>query len=314
MVLSAAHVWAAPAAKSVTSSNNSLQISPVRSDITVQPGESGTVKVIVTNTTSAPLNLKAIENDFIAGDEKGTPSIILDPNSYAPSHSLKRFMVPLQNVTVAAHESKEVDVQVTVPKNAQAGGYYGAIRFAPAADDSGNSVNLSASVASLILLTVPGPVTESLTMTDFAIQQNGGTSGSFRTPDGIALFMRFVNKGNIQEAPFGQIYVQKGNKTVYKYDFNTTDPKDNILPDSARRWTIPLKGFGKFGKYTVGATLSYGTKGQSIEIKKTIWIIPTAYILGAIIGLVVLIAVVGGLWLFLRSYKRKILRSSRRRY
>lgn len=299
---------------SVNSNSNTLKISPLRSDISLAPGTSGKVSTYITNLTSTAVQLKPIENDFVAGDEKGTPALILDENSYAPSHSLKRFMVPLQNITVAAGATQQVDVSITVPKTAQAGGYFGAIRFAPAAADGSKSVNLSASVASLILLTVPGPTTEQLTMTNFDIQQNGGTATNFRTPDNLALLLRFQNKGNIQEAPFGQIYVQKGGKTVYSYNFNNTDPKQQILPDSARRWIVPLKGFGKFGKYTVGATLGYGTKGQSIEIKKTVWIIPTAYIL-TIVGIIAFLIIVGvGSYLFLKSYKRKILRSSRKRY
>lgn len=257
--------------------------------------------------------LKAIENDFVAGDEKGTPSLVLDDNSYAPSHSLKRFMVPVTNVTVPANGTQEVDVTVVVPKAAQAGGYFGALRFAPAG--SGDTpVVVSSSAASLILLTVPGPTVEQLTLTNFDIQQNGGTGSNFRTPDNISLLLRFQNKGNLQEAPFGQINVQKGKKVVYTTNFNQDQPRDNILPDSARRWNVPIKNLGKFGKYTISGTFGYGTKGQTINIEKTVWIIPTSYIL-TVVGIVTFLVLVGvGSYLFLKSYKRKILQSSRRRY
>lgn len=297
----------------INNNANSLKVSPLRSDITLDPGASGIVKTYVTNLTKNTVVLKAIENDFVAGDEKGTPSIILDENSYAPSHSLKRFMVPLQNVTVAAGATQEVDVHIAVPKTAQAGGYYGAIRFAPAGVAS-EQIALSSSVASLVLLTVSGPTVEQLTLTNFDIQQNGGTASNFRTPDNLSLLIRFQNKGNIQEEPFGQINVQKGKKVVYTANFNQDQPRDNVLPDSARRWNVPIKNLGKFGKYTVSGTFGYGSKGQTINIEKTVWIIPTAYILTGI-GVVLFILIVGfGSFLFLRSYKRKILKSSRRRY
>lgn len=313
-----ASVYAATSSATTKQStvNNSatLKISPVRTDLTLEAGKSGTVKVYVTNMTSAPVLIKPIENDFVAGDEKGTPSIILDENSYAPTHSLKRFMVPLQNVTVPAKGTQEVNVTITVPKSAQAGGYYGAIRFAPVSADGSKQVNLSASVASLILLTVPGDLIEQLTLTNFDIQQNGGTATNFRTPDDLSLLVRFQNKGNVQAAPFGQIYVQKGKQVVYRYNFNQTDPREQILPDSARRWSIPVKSLGKFGKYTIGATFTYGTKGQAIEITKTIWIVPTTYIIGGLVALAAVVGLILGLWIFLRSYKRRILRSSRRRY
>jgi hypothetical protein len=258
--------------------------------------------------------LQPIENDFVAGDEKGSPSILLDQNSYAPTHSLKRFMVALPVVTVPANSSKEVDVQITVPKTAQAGGYFGAIRFAPASSGGSKSVNLGTSVASLILMTVPGPTVEQVTLTNFDVQQDGGTATNFRTSNDLSLLLRFQNKGNLQEGPFGQVNVQKGKKVIYTYNFNDKTPKQQILPDSARRWTVPLKGLGKFGKYTISGTFTYGTKGQSIEITKTIWIIPTTVIMIGVIGLLVIVALGVGFWMFIRSYKRKILRSSRRRY
>jgi hypothetical protein len=293
--------------------SNTLKISPLRTDVTVNPGESGIVKVQVSNLATAPVILQAVENDFVAGDEKGTPSIILDQNSYAPSHSLKRFMIAIPNVTVGAGATEEVSVKIAVPKTAQAGGYFGALRFVPAG--SGNqTVDVSGSVVSLILLTVPGPTVEQLTLTNFDVQQSGGTATNFRTPDDLSLLLRFQNKGNLQEAPFGQINVQKGKKVVYTANFNQQDPKDNILPDSARRWAVPIKNLGKFGKYTISGTFGYGTKGQTINIEKTVWIVPTGYIIGGVIAVAVLLVIIVGGWAFLRSYKRRILKSSRRRY
>lgn len=304
---------AATNTNSVSNATNSLKLSPLRSDVTLNPGDSGTVKTYVTNTTKDTIALKVIENDFVSGDEKGTPSIIVDENSYAPSHSLKRFMTPLPNITVAGNSTQEVDVHVVVPKTAQAGGYYGAIRFAPAASGS-QQIALSSSVASLVLLTVTGPTVEQMTLTNFDVQQNGGTATNFRTPDNLGLLIRFQNKGNLQEGPFGQINVQKGKKVIYKYDFNIDTPRDQILPDSARRWQVPLKNLGKFGKYTISGTFGYGTKGQTINIEKTVWIVPTTVILGIGAAVVILIVGIGGAYVFLRSYKRRILRSSRRRY
>lgn len=313
--LVAAATASSKAPTTVNNSANTLKISPVRSDVSINAGSSATVPVYVSNLTSTPISLKPIENDFVAGDEKGTPSIILDENSYAPTHSLKRFMLPLSNLTVPAKQTKEVDVEITVPKSAQAGGYFGAIRFAPLSTDGSQSVNLSASVASLILMTVPGDTVETLTLTNFDFQQDGTTASNFRTPKDLQILVRFQNKGNVQLSPFGQIYVKKGKTVVFTSNFNDNQPRDEILPDSYRRWTVPLHGFGKFGKYTVGATFGYGSKGQSLEIEKTVWIIPTAYIFGAIGGFIGLICIIVLVTVGLRSYKRKILRShSRRRY
>lgn len=305
---------ARPAAAADSNTANTLKVSPVRTDVEIKPGESKTVKVTVTNLTKAPITVSPIENDFVSGDERGTPALILDANKFAPTHSLKRFMAPLSNVTVPAGDSKTINVVITVPANAQASGYFGAIRFAPTSPDGGGQVNLSASVASLILLTVPGPTVEKLALTDFAIQQKGKPGTSFRTPDDLQASVRFENKGNLQLGPFGKVSVKKGDSVVYDTDFNNKNPRDVILPDGARRWDIPLKNIGSFGQYTVNAVFTYGKNNQTIEVSKSFWVIPQSIIIVAVVGLLVLVGIIVGIWLFLRGYKHRILRKHGRGY
>lgn len=288
---------------------NTLKISPVRTDIEIAPGTSKTVQITATNITKSPITVKPIENDFIAGDERGTPALILDADKFAPTHSLKRFMAPLSNVTIPAGKSQIIKLTITVPKNAQAGGYFGAVRLAPAGSEDGGQVNLTGSVASLILMTVPGPITEKLDLSNFTIEQNGKSGTTFGSPDNLQASFRFQNKGDAQVAPFGKVSVKQGDKLVYEADFNNKDPRDMILPDSARRFDVPLKEIGTFGNYTVSATLTYGKKNQTIEVSRSFWVIPQMLIIAAVVGLLVLIALIVGIVLFLRNYKRRILRN-----
>lgn len=301
-------------AESLNNSPNTLKVSPVRSDVTINAGSSDVVPVTITNLTDSAVTVRLVENDFIAGDERGTPALILDADKYAPTHSLKRFMEPMGNIVVPAKQATTVNVKITVPKDAQSGGYFGAVRFAPSNPEGGAQVNLSTSVASLILLTVPGPVTEKLNLTDFEIQQGTKAGSLFQTPDNLQVSFRFENKGNIQLAPFGQIAVQKGGKVVYTKNFNDQAPKEVVLPDSARRWDVPLDRIDSFGHYKVTATFTYGNKNQTIQVERTFWVIPIAYMIGGAIGLVVLIALIIVIVLALRNYKKRILRNSRGSY
>lgn len=288
-------------------SANVLKVSPVRSDISITPGASQTVQTTVTNLTSAPITVRPIENDFIAGDERGTPALILDPDKYAPTHSLKKFMKPLADVTIPAKQAKTIDVVITVPKDALPGGYFGAVRFAPASPETGGQVNLNASAASLILLTVPGNAVEKLDLTDFNVQQGGVTGTFFQNPNDLQVAFRFQNKGSVQLGPFGQIAVKQGKKIIYSADFNTKDQRDMVLPDSARRWEIPLKKIGGFGKYDVIATFTYGKKNETLEVKKTFWVVPMTVMIATGVGVLVLIGLIVGIVMFLKSYKRRIL-------
>mgnify|MGYP002413724901 CR=1 FL=1 len=313
-------VIALTASDTFAATANTLKVTPVRADVEIKAGEKKILKVTVSNITDGLVTVRPVQNDFIAGDERGTPALILDADKFAPTHSLKRFMAPLADVTIPARQSKVIDVTITVPQTAQAGGYFGAIRFAPTSPDEGGQVNLSASVASLILMRVPGPVEETLSLTDFQVQQKGKSGNYFNTPDDLQVTYRFKNDGNVQIGPMGKISVTKDKKVVYDADFNNKTPRDVILPDSARRWETGLKNIETFGNYEVTATFTYGEKNQTIEVKKSFWVIPMHLIyiaIGAVLGLILLIV---GIWFFLRSYKRRILgggggrRRHRRRY
>lgn len=295
-----------------TNTANTLKVSPVRSDIEIKPGESKTVKIVVTNLTDASISVRPFENDFVSGDENGAPALILDEGKYAPSHSLKRFMKPLTDVTIPAKEAKMVNVVISVPKDAQAGGYFGAVRFAPTTPDGGGQVNLSASVASLILLKVPGEIVEKLELTDFSIKQDGASRIFFNATSALEASVRFDSKSGVQVGPFGKISVKKGDKVVYETDFNNNNPRDMILPGSARRWNVPLSTFADFGEYKVVATFTYGDKNQTIEVAKSFWVIPMWVIITAIVMLLVIVGIIVGIWLRRRKGKSPQFRSSNR--
>lgn len=294
-------------AESINSSTNTLKVTPVRTDIEVKPGESKTVKVTVNNLTNDAIKISPIENDFVAGDERGTPALILDADQHAPTHSLKRFLKPIDDVVIPAKKAATIDVVITVPAGAQAGGYFGAIRFAPSDPAGGGQVNLSGSVASLILLTVPGNTVEKLNLTNFEVQQDGKSGTQFATPDKLSVLARFENKGNLQVGPFGKVSVKQGNKVVYSADFNDRTPREVILPDSARRWDIPLKNIGTFGKYTVSATFTYGKNNQTVEAEKSFWVFPQWLIIAIVVGILAVIGLVVAIWLYIRRYRNKLL-------
>ncbi len=298
---------------SAASAPNTLKVSPVRTDVSVKQGDKRIIKVTVTNLTSEDILIHPAQNDFIAGDERGTPALILNEDQFAPTHSLKRFMKPLSDFTVPAKQSKTIDVEIDVPVSAQAGGYFGAVRFAPSAPEGGGQVNLSTSVASLILLTVPGDTVEKLELTDFDIQQDGKNGSFFTTPKDIQVSARFRNDGNVQLGPFGKISVTKGDEVVYEVDFNDSDPREMVLPDSARRWDVPIEKLDDFGHYEVSATFTYGLKNQTIELNQSFWVVPLGIIFAVIGGVVGLIVLIVAIWFFLRNYKRRILQNSSHR-
>lgn len=290
---------------------DSLKISPVRTDIAMDPGESKTVKITVTNPSNNNVVVRPVQNDFIAADEKGTPALILDERAYAPKHSLKRFMKPLGNVTIPAKSTVTVELTIDVPASADPGGYFGALRFTSASAGATAQVDLSANIASIILLRVNGEVPERLVLTDFSVQRHGTARVFFGGGDDISLGLRFQNDSGVQLGPIGRISVMQGNDIVYEANFNNRNRQDVILPDSARRWEVPLNRIEGFGRYTVTALFTYGSKNQSIEVTKVFWVIPMWAIIGAIGAIIIVI--IGVIVLIVYVRKRRHARRPRAR-
>ncbi len=299
-------------AQTATNSTNGLRVSPVRSDLTINPGETGKVTIFVQNVTSSPATLRAIVNDFIANtNETGQPDLILDENQYAESHSIKRFIVPIPNVTLQPNEQKQVVVSINVPKNASAGGYYGAVRFAPASAAGTSNVTLSASVGSLILVRVPGDIKEQLSVASFDVRQDNSTRLFFTDPKKLVAVARFQNQGNVQVEPFGKITLKdRSGKILNTTEINNVLPRGSVLPDSIRRFDVPLDKVGKFGKYKLEASFGYGTTGQLITASTSFYVIPLPLliIVGSLLLLLILACIFGPK--AVKAYNRRILRKA----
>src|SRR4051812_46882432 len=83
------------------SGGNGLRISPVSSSLVINPGQSKTLDVYITNITSKKATFQAVVNDFTASsDESGTPALILTDGQSAPTHSLRKFVPALSSVTL----------------------------------------------------------------------------------------------------------------------------------------------------------------------------------------------------------------------
>jgi len=306
-----------PIAHAAGSGGNGLRVSPVRSDLTIKPGQSYTVTINVTNVTTAPANLQAIINDFTASpDESGAPAIILDASKFASSHSLKRFVLPIANFSVQPSQTKAVSVVINVPNSAAGGGYFGAIRFAPASSTLGpnQNLNLAGSVGSLILVKVPGDITEKVTIASFDARSGDQPNTFFTTNKHIAATVRFRNQGNIQEEPFGKILLKnRSNKILASFEVNDKTPAANVLPDSIRKFSVPLNKVGSFGEYKLEGNFGYGSGGQLLSASTTFYVIPLWLILVVVLVILAVLFLIFGLPRLVRAYNQSVVRKANRK-
>jgi hypothetical protein len=321
IIISALAIVATSSAQAIAAtagSGNALRVSPVRTDLEIKPGNSKTIDVYVTNMSSETVTLHPVVNDFVAGkDESGTPNILLDNKQSAPLRSFKKYVSPLSDFSVKPNEQHNVKVTIAIPATADAGGYYGAVRFEPANVDSNKNLSLSASVGSLVLVTVPGDLVQQANIASLETRKvdpktKQESIGSFFTGGkNLVGAVRIKNTGNIQVQPFGKVQLKKSGKVIATYEINNTQPRGNVLPDSIRRFEFDISTKAtSFGKYTLEANLGYGDKGQLMTASKTFYVVPIPIIITVVVILLLIAFAVLVLPKMIKSYNRRIVQKA----
>jgi len=318
-------LYLAPAASVSAVSSSSLSISPKKSYV-IEPGKSVHDTLSITNLdTSNSLDLSLRVIDFSYTDNGGTPKLMLDPSAPQTTWSLKPFLSVPDEVTVEPGKSKQVNLDVAIPKGHGAGSYYSAIIYSSGGGQGGGNVGLNASGVTLVFVNIPGKVTENLQFTHLGAYDRsaqGDLSGYhyFNTgmPDSIGYTLK--NTGNVVEAPAGSITLRDvfGRTTT----INDLNPSDSLaLIGQERTFTtciklktedVSLNGSSAKtatcdnpglwpGYYSVSADLYYGQNGNlTQEITKVggFWYLPWWFIL---VSIVVLIALAVVIW---RTYNK----------
>lgn len=295
----AVSVVANPKVANAQAGGNGFVVSPVRSELTIDPGKSETVTLTVENVTGVKTTAKPIVNDFEASQsENGQPRIILDETKSAPSNSFKSLIGNLPTIELNPGEKKTMPIKISVPNNAGAGGYYGAVRFI-ADNQQGNDKNvaLSASVGTIFLVKVPGNLTESMQLVEFTAAKNGSTGRFFVNSGDMTVVTRLKNTGNIHVKPFGRVQLtDRSGKIIEEFELNNTEPRSNVLPNSTRKFEDKLTNSKWIGKYTITANIGYGTSGSLITAKTSFWVIPSWVLIAG--GVLLVVLIVGGYLLY----------------
>lgn len=302
-----------------STSGSGLRVSPTRNDISVKPGETKEITQTVKNVTQGIVTVEPSLNDFESDGVTGQPQLIGDPDEISV-HSLRQFITLPEGFELQPDEEKEITINVVVPSDAGPGAYYGSVlyRAAPVGASNDGQVALVASVGSLVLLEVPGEITEKIEIESISAYLSE-KSGSFFTRKPDALGVMIKNLGNSFSRPFGKIAVTdwRGNK-VFEYELNDADRRKNVLPESSRLFTqeffnveektvngnveqtktSPLKWPGR---YSITGNVSHGTTGELFTVSSTFWYIPGWVIL--VVVLILVVIVLAGFFLYRKYLK-----------
>jgi hypothetical protein len=278
-----------------------LSISPTISEFTIKPGASANLNITLKNITVDDVTATGAVNDFTADNNTGNPKIITNSETPGPN-SIKNFVTNLEDIPLKRGQQKNIVIGLQIPQSTPPGAYYGIIRYravpAGQAAPGPGQVALTASVGTIVLITVPGNIRQQVQVAGLHIYR-GATDGSFFVKPPTKIGVEIKNFGNGFIKPFGTVEVHNMfNKNITTYQFNNPKQPGNILPNSTRVFTDNIKGITQFGRYTATASVSYGTGSQVLTVEKNFWYIPIWMLV--ILGLILL----GLIYLSFRAYRR----------
>ena len=290
-----------------SNTGQALEIAPPVISLTANPGQTLKVQISLRDISSGNLLVSSQFNDFVAAGEDGTPKIILNDDSNNP-YSMKTWFAPVAPLLMIPRQIQSLPVTINVTANASPGGHYGVIRFTGTAPElHGTGVSLSASLGSLVLITVSGKTTETMSVVGFSVNHNGKT-GSVLESGPLQFVERLKNSGNVHEQPTGQVTVSDMfGKTIGAVNVNV--PPRNILPQSIRKFDQPFDstviGTKKlFGRYHATLKVTYGATKQVLTASIVFWVIPYK-----LIGIAIVV-IVGGFFALrylIKYYNRRII-------
>jgi len=293
--------------------SSGLSISPTRFEFVIERGEADLAEVALKNVSDDDIVARVFLNDFEPDGQSGNPKLLIGEEQQS-ANSLREFVVGVSDVTIAAGETVSVQIPIQIPENAAPGAYYGAVRFVSVPegqeDAEDTQLALNASVAALLLVEVPGDLTEQIQIDSIGayIGEDGGSLFT-KVPEDIGVLI--TNLGNGFSKPFGTVTLSGpwGSGEVFSYELNNVNPRGNVLPGASRlfRDAIEDGSISLPGRYSISANISHGRGGEVLSVSSSFWYLPAWFL----IAVVVVLGLVVGLAYYL--YRKYVTKSTKRR-
>lgn len=261
-------------------------------NLAMEPGESVTKNISLTNRLGRETTFKVEIEDFSGTKDLGNP-VTLEGLKKGP-YSLRDYIHPeVMEFTLKPGEKINLPVTISIPQDSRPGGLYGAVAFSEkdpsqtATTEDGEVVAIEPRLAYLFLVRVKGDVTEEGSLKSFSSDK------SFYEKGPITMNYVVENTGNVHLNPYGVIKIKNiAGKTVEEL---VIEPFYS-LPESLRKNTVTFNRNFLMGKYTATIELHRGylDKDDIVDTKTiSFWVIPWKILIGVFAGLVVIGVLVG---------------------
>ncbi|HNW71650.1 MAG TPA: hypothetical protein PKZ36_00450 [Candidatus Paceibacterota bacterium] len=262
-----------------------LTVSPVRVEISGNPGQVLEEKMTLINDTKNSQTFYSSFLNFEAEGETGNPAFV------ESSSDLDKWMSTENSITIEPGKSVIATIKIAIPQNAEPGGHFAAVFWGTFPNNPENpAVSIGAKVGMLILLSVNGDVEEGGGLLQFSTIGNKFWYNTLP----VSFMYRFKNDGGDRIKPTGKTIIRntffiptdkidanisKGNilpNSIRKFEFDwikSPRAKDFIAPEKvlSRFFDTALYQFKNFavGLYSAKLDLTYGI--QNLNTTKTVY-------------------------------------------
>lgn len=272
---------------------NDFVVEPGKTEIFINPGETVTKNITITNRIDKTVKFKLTTEDMTGTDDPQAPIQLLGDD--VGPYSLKNLIIPeINEFSLALGEKINIPVTISVPLDAEPRGYYGALIVSNEPEvlegeqskETQGKARLISRIGSLFLLRINGEGQESGALENFKII---GPAKAFYESRPKGFEISFKNDGNVHLVPHGMVTIKNTlGKEVGKI------PVDAYfsLPDSIRYREVLWEEGSGLGRYTASLSLYPGYGNNNEEATLSFWIIPWKILIAVFVSLIILISFV----------------------
>lgn len=211
----------------VSKDASALSLSPVRIEVSGNPGEKITKEMVITNESEGTSVYYSSYSNFEASGDTGSPSFV------EPKNDIGTWMTTTASIDLKAKESKTIEFSINIPKDAEPGGHFGAIFWGTNPNNGSTGVSVGSKTGILVLLSVNGDVKEAGGLVDFNTKDNK----IFYNTLPVSFTYRFKNDGGDRIKPVGKI-VMHDLLYIPEDKIDANPGGGNVLPSSTRRFNV----------------------------------------------------------------------------
>jgi hypothetical protein len=274
-------------------------VGPGRTEIELNPGETVIQEISVANRISNN-RIFELEIEDITGSSDGNSAVSLTGEERGP-YSIRDYLsFPEDSFRLELGERARVPVTISVPADAEPGGYYGSVLVSTVQADGGGLASAArqpvvARIGSLIFLRVKG---ETVVAGETKSLDIIGDNWWYEKGP-INLGILYENTGSVHLNPYGQLSVT--NMFGEEVGYVELEPWF-VLPNSLRIREVSWDREFLLGRYTVKAEINRGYDDIIDEVSVSFWVLPWKIVGGTFLILFIILFGIRG---FFRRFEFK---------